>query len=335
MAVAFSGISAYTDDHSHALDFWTRAVAGNDVIPWIQKYGQIIYTKADAVDLPRMESVVTIQDGNTCISDFDNDNDTTIKKSTITLKKGFVGDTICIHDLEDYFTSIGLQRGQHYMENGMGAMGAGIILNVQQQIGKAIGNEIVNGGSNWITSGILDLIYAVNTGTAPNNINVGTSTITSGGSAGTDAAGCFNVVQSLIDAAMADKDLAADLLAGNMVIAMSPKEYSLYYQNYVKLRGTHLITPGLANLAGGLGEIQHPGYPVTITTLAHLTGSSTVFLTRKGNITFAMDLPEDFTRFDIGMDQYNENLWWKARFKGGVGFRQLDQYNLLYWGPLS
>ena len=275
MSIAFSGISAYTDDHSKALDFWTAAVASNDVLPFISKYGQIINTKADAIALPRYTTSVTIQDGTTCISDFDNGNDTTIKATTITLKKGVIADNICIHDLEAYFTSIGLNAGQHYMENGLGSLEAGILADVQKQIGKAVGNEMWNGGSNWITSGLLDQIYAVNTGAIPNNINVGTTTITSGGSAGTDAAGCFNVVAAMIARAMADKNWAKVIMSGQAVIVMSPYEYSLYYDNYVKLRGTHLITPGLEALAGGLAEIQHPGYPVMITMQAHMTGTST------------------------------------------------------------
>jgi len=35
------------------------------------------------------------------------------------------------------------------------------------------------------------------------------------------------------------------------------------------------------------------------------------------------------------LDQYQENIWWKFRFKAGVGFRDLSSNAIKYWGPAS
>ncbi len=262
--------------------------------------------------------------------DFMNHNDTTISQSTITLKKGLVRDQICVHGFEDYFTAQGLTAGQHY--TGIGAFEAGILMDVAKKTAKAIGNEMWNGGSNWITSGLTDLLYAANMGSSI----LGSTTPTSGGSAGTDAAGVYNICEALLNAAMADVDFASDVMAGNCHIVMSPKEYAFLQQNYVKLNGQNLITPGLNVLQNGsFAEFNFPGFPVPVVVQNFLTGTGTIILSRNGNLVAALDLESDFTDIKLGMDQYEEFIWWKFRFKGGVGYRDLTGNSIKYWGPTT
>jgi hypothetical protein len=240
-----------------------------------------------------------------------------------------VRDQICVHGLEDYYTAQGLAAGQHYV--GLGAFEAGIFSDVARQTGKAIGNEMWNGGSNWITSGWIDLLYAAT------GIEVGASaTPTAGGSAGTDAAGVFNIVEALVDQARTDVDFGSDVSAGNVVVVMSPKEYSFYFQNYRKLFGDNLITPGLQFLAdGSAAPVYHPGSRVEIVQQNFLTGTGTVILTRKKNFVVALDLESDLGAMKMGMDQYEEFIWWKFRFKAGVGIRDISANSVLYYGPAS
>lgn len=329
MAVSFSGLTAWVDETK--LDFYMDAIASNDVLPYLRKYGQV-YTnvKADTLKLPKLTTSITIADGDACFTDIDGNNDTTISQTSISLKKGLVRDQICVHGFEDYFTAQGLTTGQHY--TGIGAFEAGILSDVAARTAKAIGNEMWNGGSNWITSGLHDQLLAATMGSA----NVGTTTPTSGGSAGTDAAGVYNICQSLLNAGMADVDFASAIMSGNCHIVMSPKEYAFLDQNYVKLRGTGLITPGLQTLqSGGFAEFMFPGFPVPVVIQNFLTGTGTIILTRNQNIVAALDLESDFTNIKLGMDQYEEFIWWKFRFKGGVGFRDLSGTSVKYWGAAS
>ena len=329
MAVSFSGLTAWVDESR--LDFYMDAIASNDVLPYLRKYGNV-YTgvKADTLKLPKLSTSITIADGDACFTDIDGNNDSTISQTTITLKKGLVRDQICVHGFEDYFTAQGLTAGQHY--TGIGVFEAGIMADVAKRTAKAIGNEMWNGGSNWITSGLHDQLLAATLGSAI----VGSTTPTSGGATGGDAEGVYNICVALLNSAMADVDLASEIMAGNAHLVMSPKEYAFLQQNYVKLNGQNLITPGLNVLqSGSFAEFNFPGFPVPVVVQNFLTGTGTIILSRNGNLTAALDLEGDFTNIETGMDQYNEFLWWKFRFKGGVGYRDLTSGSIRYWGPTT
>jgi len=329
MAVTHSGLSALPDETR--LTFFTDAIAANDVLPFVKKYGDFIQNvKADSFKLRRLSSTVTIADGSTCVTDFNKGNDSTITDRTLTLAKGFIGDEICPHDgFETYWTHQGMTAGQHYKD--IGRFQAGIMTDIAKKAGRAIGNEMWNGGSNWITSGWIDQLYAaigIETG--------GSTTPTAGGSAGTDSEGAFNIVQLLVDTVMASADFGSEAKSGNVIVVMSPKEYNFYFQNYRKLFGDNLITPGLQYLAdGSMAPVYHPGTRIEIVQQTFLTGTGTIILTRKGNFAMAVDMERDFSFLDMDMDQYREKLWWKMRFKGGVGINDISANSLIYYGPAS
>jgi hypothetical protein len=329
MALVYSGLSNWTDESR--LDFYLDAVASNDVLPFVRQYGQVITgVKADTIKLPKLSTSVTIADGAACFTDIDGNNDSTISQSSITLSKGLVRDQICVHGLEDYYTAQGLTLGQNY--TGLGAFEAGIMQSVAGEVGKAIGSAMWTGSTNFISSGWTDLIYAATFGTS----NVGTSTPTSGGSAGTDAAGVYNICVSLLNAAIADVDFASEIISGNAVIVMSPQEFLFLQQNYNKLNGGNTLVPGLDTLnAGTFAAINFPGTRVPVVTQNFLTGTGTIILSRRGNFVAALDLESDFTNVVMGLDQYEENIWWKFRFKAGVGFRDLSGNSIKYWGPAT
>jgi hypothetical protein len=329
MAVSFSGLSALADETR--LAFFTDAIAANDVLPFVRQYGDFIpNVKADTYKLRRLSTSLTIADGSNCFTSADGNNDNTISERSISLKKGLIRDEICPHDgWETYYTHQGMTAGQHY--TGLGAFEAGLLADIAKRAGKAIGNEMWNGGSNWITSGWVDQLYAAF------GIETGASTTpTAGGSTGTDAEGAFNICQLLVDSVMANVDFGFEARAGNVIIVMSPKEYSFYFQNYRKLYGDNLVAPGLATLANGSpAPVYHPGTRIEIVQQNFLTGSGTIVITRKGNFAAAIDLESDFSEIKVGMDQYDEKMWWKMRFKGGVGINDISANSLLYYGPAS
>ena len=333
MALVYSGLTQWVDESR--LDFYLDAVAANDVLPFVRQYGQVITgVKADSIKLPRLSTSVTIADGSNCFTDIDGNNDSTISQATISLSKGLVRDQICVHGLEDYYTAQGLAAGQNY--TGLGAFEAGILQSVAGEVGKAIGNAMWQGSANFIVNGWTDLLYAANLGTGTGGSILGTSTPTSGGAAGTDAAGVYNICTSLLNAAMADVDFASEVISGQAVIVMSPQDFLFLQQNYNKLAGGNTLVPALDTLnAGTFATIQFPGTRVSVVTQNFLTGTGTIILSRRGNFVAALDLESDFTNIVMGMDQYQENIWWKFRFKAGVGFRDLSGNSIKYWGPAS
>ena len=218
MALVYSGLSNWTDESR--LDFYLDAVASNDVLPFVRQYGQVITgVKADTIKLPKLSTSVTIADGTACFTDIDGNNDSTISQSSITLSKGLVRDQICVHGLEDYYTAQGLTAGQNY--TGLGAFEAGIMQSVAGEVGKAIGSAMWAGSTNFISSGWTDLIYAATFGTS----NVGTSTPTSGGSAGTDAG---TIILSRRGNFVAALDLESDFT--NVVMGLDQYQENIWWK---------------------------------------------------------------------------------------------------------
>lgn len=335
MANIFSGLVAYVEERRFGNDFYTPALQSNDVLPFVQSVGLFLpNVKEDTIKLPNMSAVAGIADGSTCVDDFDNGNDTTITQSTLALKKGIITDSICPHDgFETYYTAAGMTPGQHY--EGLGVFETGIVREIQRNVAKRLAQNPWNGESSpdtWTFTGWLELLYAAVMGTGI----VGTGTPTSGGAAGTDTAGVYNICQALIDAAMADVDFASDVMMGNVYIVMSPQDKEFLRQNYLKRYGTSLITPDLATLQNNVfAPMQFPGTNIPIYTQSSMTGKATIILSRKGNQVMAVDTVSDFTDLDMWLADDHQTLRWMFRFKMGVGWRQLNTNNIKYWGPTT
>lgn len=337
MANTFSGLTAFVQEERFALDFYTQAVEKNTVLPFVQEVGLFIPgVKEDTIKLPNLSAVVGIGDGAACAgTDFDDGNDTTMTQSSISLVKGVIKDSICIHSegFETYAVAQALQSGQNY--TGLGALETGILMEIQKKAAKRISQNLWNGNGSpdtWTFTGWHDRLLAANFGTS----NVGTTTPTAGGSAGTDAEGVYNIVQALINAAVADVDFASDVEAGNVYIVMSPKEKEFLRQNYLKLYDQSLYANGLGNLQSNVfGSFMFPGTNIPVYIQSSLTGTGTIILSRKGNQVLAVDNASDFTALDIWLADDHDTLRWKLRFKMGVGWRDLTGNSVKYWGAAS
>jgi len=336
MANLFSGLTAYVEEGRFALDFFTEAVEKNTVIPYIQEVGLLLPgVKENTIKLPKLSAAVGIADGAACSDDFDNGNDTTLSQSTVTLTKGLIQDSICIHSegFETYITSQGMQSGQHY--TGLGAYESGILTEINRAVAKRLSQNYWNGNASpdtWTFSGWEPQLLAATMGTAI----VGSTTPTSGGAAGTDAAGVYNICLSLIESALADEDFASDVEAGNVYIVMSPLHKEYLRQNYEKKSGTQLITPGMAQIQSNVfGTFMLPGTNVPVYIQSSLTGTGTIILSRKGNQVLAFDNVSDFTNLDMWLADDHDTLRWKFRFKMGVGWRDLTSGSIRYWGPTT
>ena len=335
MANTFSGLIAYIEERRYGNDFYTPALQQNDVLPFVQSVGMFLpNVKEDTIKLPNLSATVGIASGATCVDDFDNGNDTTITQSSISLVKGIITDSICPHDgFETYYTAAGMPAGQHY--DGLGIFETGIMREIQRNVAKRIAQNLWNGEASpdtWTFTGWLESLYAATMGTGI----VGTGTPTAGGSAGTDAAGVYNIITTLINAAMADVDFAADVQSGNVYIVMSPQDKEFLRQNYLRLFGTALITPGLADLQNNIfAPMVFPGTNIPIYTQSSLTGKATIIMSRNGNQVLAADTVSDFTDLDMWLADDHQTLRWLFRFKFGVGWRALNSANVKYWGPTT
>lgn len=337
MSQIFSGLIAYIEERRYGNDFYTPALQQNDVLPFVQSVGMFLpNVKEDTIKLPNLSAVAGIADGATCITSFDNGNDSTISQSSIALKKGVIADSICPHDgFETYYTAAGMAAGQKY--DNLGVFETGILREIQRAVAKRIAQNAWNGEGSpdtWTFSGWREQLLAAVMGAGI----VGTGTPTAGGSAGTDAAGAYNILVTLINAAMADVDFASDVEAGNVYFVMSPQDKEFLRQNYVKLHGTAFpdIAVGLQGLQNDIfAPTLFPGTKIPIYLQSSLTGSATIIMSRKGNQVLAADTVSDFTDLDMWLADDHETLRWKFRFKYGVGWRALNSANVKYWGPTT
>lgn len=325
MAFSFSGLNAWADEHSEALNFYTEAVMANSVVPLIRERGTLLTgVKANSIKLPKLTSTAAAQDGDNCA--FNASSTSTIGQTEITLKNIKFQGTFCARDLEDYFTAVTLPAGQIY--TGLGRAENAIVNDIQRVIAKNISLSYFNETS--LFDGYVQQLKDAF------GINAGATTPTSGGSAGTDAQGVFNIVQGLVQTWLADEDLAQEVIAGRAFILMSPLHVNYYFENLRKLQGDNgFIQAQLGALAGGAQSFVHQGTNVRIYALPELTSSGFIIITRDLNMTLAFDLESDNTRLVTGMDQYEENMWWTLRTKYGVGFRNIDASNVRYWGDAS
>lgn len=336
MANLFSGLTAFVQEERFALDFYTQAVEKNTVLPYVQEVGMFIPgVKENTIKLPNLSAAVGIADGAACSDDFDNGNDTTMTQSTVSLVKGLIQDSICIHSegFETYATAVALQSGQHY--TGLGALETGILMEIQKKVAKRLTQNAWNGNASpdtWSFTGWEPALLAATMGSAI----VGSTTPNDGGSAGTDTQGVYNICEALIESAMSDVDFASDIEAGNVYIVMSPLHKEYLRQNYQKLYGDNILTPGLSNLQSNVfGTFLFPGTNVPVYVQSSLTGTGTIILSRKGNQVLAVDNVSDFTRLDIWLADDHDTLRWKMRFKMGVGWRDLSSTSIRYWGPTT
>lgn len=331
MAFDLSGLTAWADETSFATNFYTEALMANDAVPFIRTYGELLNgVKADTVKLPNLEQTVTLADGDNCT--FSDGGTTTITQTTLTMKNAKFQGELCIRDLESYFTAVALPAGQNY--DGIGQVENVILSRIQEQCQKAIANEIWGGGLGADTAIVPGLYEFLNDSSAT---ATSSQTLTSGGVAGTDAAGAWNVVEGLVAAAMADADLGPEVMSGNVVIVMSPLAKFYYMQNFRKLFGDNSFGALAApDMVMPNGVIRHQGTAVEIHVQNGLQQSpDLVILTRKRNLVVGFDLESDTTGLQVGFDQYKEKMWWKIRFKMGTAIRSVATTSLLFNGTVS
>ncbi|HRT53692.1 MAG TPA: hypothetical protein P5291_06395 [Flavobacteriales bacterium] len=351
MANLFSGLSAFTDEQSNREQFWLDALfPGNGAADFARAVGMVIPDLKVPRALPKLTTVVGFADGAVCSDDFDNGNDSTISQSTITPYKALAQDSWCPHGegWETYFTALGMPAGQYYSSLGIwqrhliGDLLRRIARNVD--INAWIGNQSPD---TWTFSGWHDQLLAAVLGTYnissnPTGGNVGTTTPTSGGSAGTDAQGVYNICTALIEAAMATQvvsgaDFAADIMAGNAYIVMNPLNREYLRQNYAKLHGLAMPehAPGLAGLQNNaFGAFNFPGYSIPVITAPWIP-QSTIILSRKGNQVFGYDLQAAGNTLDVWLADDHDTIRWKFRSMFGVSWRELTGNAVKVWGPAS
>lgn len=327
MAIAFSGVNAWANEHTEALRFYTEAVMGNSFVGLVRETGTILTgVKENSRKLPRLSASTTMQDGDNCA--FNASGSVTFTQTELLMKNVKFQDTWCARTMEDYFTAVTLPAGQHY--EGLGKAESAMVNEVQKVTQKALASAYLNETS--LFSGLLDQLYDAFGITAAATM----ATPTAGGTAGTDAEGVYNIVETLVNSWIGDEDLAQEIQNGNVAIWMSPLDVKYYFTNYkTKFGDNPWATQQLSLLDGGAQSFIHSGTNVRIYSEPGLTSSRAIIMFRKGNPTLGFDLESDNNKLKFGLDEHEENIWYTLRTKIGVAWRAIDANNVKYWGSAS
>lgn len=327
----FDALSAFVNETEFGVNFYQDALMTNDTFAFAQQYGEVrTGAKNDSYKLPTMSATATVQSGDGC--GHNSVDEVTFEQTTLNMVNIKIEGQFCPQTMETYYLASTLPAGQHY--SSLGTLETNILQEVQRQIAKKMailpyygptGSDTVTFANHWMK--LLEDAYG---------INVGTTTPSNGGSAGTDAQGVFNIVESISALFYANGDTAADANNGNIIISMSPYDAMLYFQNYRTRYGTHNITPELQNLANGqYSTWVHPGTRIQIATQNALATERQIIASRRGNQALYFDLASDATRLDLWYDKTDDVIRWRMRAKLGTGWRAIDANNVRYWGTAS
>lgn len=328
-----SGISEFVNETREGTNFWTESLMQNDTFTFCQQYGTVFTgMKNSQYKLPTLDGTATLKDGEEC--GFTPTDQSTITQTDLFMKSLTVQGQFCVRELEPYYFGDQLPAGQHYTS--FNPIEQAVIGRLKQEIAKKLALFPYYGPTDgdtatyaypWID--LLEDATGIVEDTTP-------ETITAGGSAGTDTAGAFNIVERMCDLFYANIDTAGDANNGNLVISMSPNVMRLYFKNYRTLFGANNVAPVMQKLAtGNYSTWQHDGTNITIASQNALGYESQIIAQRKGNQTLAFDLASDATKIVMGMDQYQEYIWWKVRLKMGTAWRSLQPTSVRYYGAAS
>lgn len=326
-------LSEHINETELGLRFWSEAVMSNDSFAFVRQFGTVYEgLKNDTFKLPTLETTATLKDGSDC--SFSPTDQTTFDQTELHMVPVTIQGQFCVKELEPYFFGQTLPGGQHY--TGFQPIEQAIIARLKEEIAKKMaifpyygptGSDTVTYAYPWIDQ--LEDATGIVEDTTP-------ETITAGGSAGTDTAGAFNIVERLADLFYSNIDTAGAANNGDYVVSMSPTVMRLYFKNYRTLFGANNVAPVMQQLAtGNYSSWQHDGSNLTIVSQNALGLENQIIVQRKKNQVLGFDAASDTTRIEMGMDQYRKNIWWDASFKIGTAFRSLNANSVRYYGTAS
>ena len=303
MAIDVSALTNYVEELKFKDDIWIPEVARHDTMALpdnvIAKYMGV---KSNSLKLPTLTTTATWQDGDNCT--FSASGDDTLTQSTITLGNVRINKTWCVRTMEDKYSQGYLGAGQHY--EGLGSIESDIVSDVLKTHGNTMETRVWQ--SDTLFDGYIEQI---------DDAITATTIAATGTPAAITSSNALDKVQAIVDAGMADSTLNYEMNAGNVSIFMGHTEFYYYLLDY---RATH---GALTHAQDENGLFRPYGTRAVIRPVAGLSGTSYIILAQNGNLAMAADLMTDASELKVGLDQYQENIWAKMRFKMGVGFRNI------------
>jgi len=255
----------------------------------------------------RIESAAGLQYGKGCT--FSASGDTTLTQRIIGAKHVFSHESLCVADLESYWTRTLMTAGAMAGAQNMPIEESYISTKIES-IGVALENAIwQNAGSSTQFTG---LIATIGTGGVDGNTS-NTATFTAA-----NALASVDELYTNAPSALLDKN--------DFQLFMGYDWYRIYTQ---ALRTANLYS--FAPTGSMEGDFYHPATNMKIVPVAGLTGQNKMYAGLKSNFIYGVDLESDTETFELYFDPSTRNykFVWEANIGAQVAF--LDQvvyYNL-------
>lgn len=302
MALDVSGLVADLDNSD---ELWENLILGGDTAPLLKEFN----TKKDTYKLPTFEGDRDIfQNSKTCaLSPSGNDDFT---EEVVTLASIGVLKQYCMNVLENFYTSDMLPAGQNYTE----ALRVSFEETTRQIIAQNETNtwlgDTGGSGSLALQDGFVKLIGTTNAAKCITGARISFGAITS--------SNALSLVEGLVDAVMNVSDLASAAGNGDLELFISPQDRRNYDIDYRTNFGDSTHATDFNN-----DFVQ--GTNIRFRVVGGLTGSDFMCITPKDNLSVVVDLSSDESTITAGMDEFEENVWIKTKFKKGYGARNYSQ----------
>lgn len=302
MALDLLGLQAYTNEN--AMDLIKEAVLKGRTVDLIQVQGGI----KSAATINRLSTILNAQSG---ACGWSATGSTILDQRTISVCDVKINESICLNDLEGYYTQVMMNPGSYNTEIPFEQLFAEnkkdqIMALVEDLIWK--GNTSTGSGNLALCNGFKALFDAGITASSPyygtySNANFSTEII------------------NKIDEAIAK--LNPDVIdTDDLHIFMSYADYRKYAK---ALRDANLFHyTGAENQGLDFSQI-HPGTNVRVVAVRGLNSANRFVLTRASNLYVGTDLLSDAEDFKIFYSQDNDEVRFLAKWKIGVQVAWLDE----------
>lgn len=304
MALNLAGLSAYTNEN--AMDLIKEAVLRGRTVDLIQVQGGI----KSAATINRLSTTINAAAG---ACGWSATNSTTLDQRTITVDDIKINESICLNDLENYYTQVQMNPGSYntdipfeqlYAENKKDQ----ILALVEDLIWR--GDKVSGSGNLALANGFKKLFDA---GITASSAYYGTYSTNTTTLASTIVAKVDEAI-SKINTEIIDTD--------DLHLFMSYADYRIYAR---ALRDANYFAyTGAENQGLDFSQV-HPGTNVRVVAVRGLNGTNRWVLTRASNLYVGTDLLSDAEDFKIWYSQDNDEVRFLAKWKLGVQAAWLDE----------
>jgi len=298
-----SGLTKYVDQLSASLV--RESVLKGKTVGLINTQVGIKYAEA----LNIMTSTLNVQAGG--CGTISPSGSVALSQRNITVCPIKVEESICLNDLEQYWTGMSMKSGS-YGETVPEVINTGYAADKVDKIQRKIEDYIWQGDtsnnySNGLTlcGGFLSIL----------EYTAATSSVVSSGSTysgALTAANAISVIDSMVSA-------IPDAILGNddLAIFMSYANFRTYINAWRdRASGAGAFHTDATNPRNW--EFVHPGTNVTVYAVAGLINRTHIILTNRSNLFFGTDLTNDFENFMVWFERKDDIVYFRSKFKIGT-----------------